>query len=164
MMTPALLQPPLDIQVYHIEELAFRALQEYDSEQDSSSVIEVDFDIDRDEEDPNAFRIVMRIKLAENGYTAEENPPYMISLVIVGYFSFAKGTAEDIMQRMINLNGTSILYGIARGLVGQATGASKHGQFVLPAVNFVALIKARAESHDLAATGEIRGVEAGAEQ
>nr|MDP9360952.1 protein-export chaperone SecB [Acidobacteriota bacterium] len=69
--------------------------------------------------------------------------PYSINLDIVGYFLFAAGTSEDLMFRMIYANGASILYGVARGFVGQATGAAKYGQFVLPAVNFVELMRKR---------------------
>lgn len=153
MTTSPLLPPPLDIQMYHIHELTFRALSEYNPDLANSGGLDVDFDVERNADAPRDFRIILRIKLAEAGYTSDDNPPYSLYLAIVGYFTFAEDTPEDVMQRMINLNGTSILYGIARGLVGQATGAGVHGQFVLPAVNFVALVNARAaaQSHELSA-------------
>lgn len=87
----------------------------------------------------------MTVSVAPQGYTADENPPYSLHLDIVGYFTFLPGTSDDVMIRMVHLNGSSMLYGIARGFVGQATGAARHGQFLLPAVNFIALLKQRAE-------------------
>lgn len=161
MTTSPLPPPPLDVQAYHIHELTFRALSEYDPEQVSAGGLDVDFDVQRNENAPNDYRIILRVKLAQDGYTPDENPPYSLSLTIVGYFTFAPDTPEDIMGKMINLNGTSILYGIARGLVGQATGAGVHGQFVLPAVNFVALVNERARMQQAAvAASENKAIEA----
>lgn len=156
-MTTPILPPPLDIQRYHVEELIFRALREYDPSRKTSSVIDVNFDVQQDEEIAQDYRLGMRIRLAANGYTAEENAPYAVDLTIVGYFTLAEGIADDVRHRMIFLNAPSILFGIARGLAGQATGASKHGQFVLPTVNFVEIEKVRAQraledaQHELAA-------------
>jgi preprotein translocase subunit SecB len=137
--------PPLDIQRYHVEELVFRALREYDPSQKTASAIDVDFDVQQDEASTRDYRISMRIQLAANGYTAEENAPYTVDMTIIGYFTFAEGTTEDVSQKMIYINGPAILFGIARGITGQATGASRHGQFVLPTVNFIEIEKARLE-------------------
>lgn len=145
MTTLPLTPPPLDVQLYHVLELHFAAREEYAADQISSAGINVDFDVQRSDSNPHEFRITMTIGLAEGDYAPEDNPPYTISLRIVGYFIFVAGTEETKMQRMIHLNGSSILYGIARGLIGQATGASIHGQFVLPAVNFVSLVQSRAD-------------------
>ncbi len=144
-MTTTKQPPPLDIQRYHVEDLVFRALREYDPSQKTSGAIDVDFEVQQDEVSTRDYRISMHIQLAANGYTAEENAPYTVDMTIIGYFTFAEGTAEDVSQKMIYINGPAILFGIARGITGQATGASKHGQFVLPTVNFVEIEKARLE-------------------
>lgn len=140
---PTILPPPLDVRSYHINALVLRTLEEYDPDRDTAGDFNVDFDVQRSAQDEQSFRIIMHINVAQDGYTVDTNPSHSISLTIVGYFSFAQGTDEEQMQRMIRINGSSILYGIARGLVGQATGASKHGQFVLPTVNFVEIVKAK---------------------
>lgn len=142
-MTTPIQPPPLDVRRYYVEELIFRALREYDAGRTMSSAIDVDFKVQQDEVAPLTYRINMRIQLAPNGYTADENAPYTVDMSIVGDFTFAEGTADDVMQRMIFTNGPAILFGIARGITGQATGASKHGQFVLPTVNFVEIERAR---------------------
>jgi preprotein translocase subunit SecB len=46
---------------------------------------------------------------------------------------------------MIGLNGLSILYGVARGVVAQATANCPHGKFILPSVNFIELMKSKAK-------------------
>jgi len=138
--------PPLDIRLYHVDAFVFVAHDDYDLERDTNVALDVDFDVQQNTAEPLTYRLAMRIRVADGGYTAEENSPYGIRLDIVGYFLFAPDTTEEVMTRMINLNGASILYGVARGFVGQATGAGKNGQFVLPAVNFIDLLKRRAEA------------------
>lgn len=140
---PTILPPPLDVQSYHIDTLVFRTFPEYDADRDTAGNFDVDFDVQRHAQDPHSFRIIMRINVASDGYSADTNPSHGISLTILGNFRFEEGTDEEQMQRMIRINGSSILYGIARGIVGQATGASRHGQFVLPTVNFVEISKAK---------------------
>ena len=155
-MTPP---PQLDIARYHVDSFAFTAHDDFDDERDSAGDLSVDFHIAERVGDPLSFRMTMDIRVAEAGYTAETNAPYSIALTIIGYFLFTEGTTEETKARMMNLNGASILYGIARGFVGQATGASRHGQFVLPAVNFIELLRQRQESK----TPERRAVAAPAE-
>jgi len=139
-----MLPPPLlDIRRYHVDSFAFVAHDAYDTDRPSAGVFDVDFDVQENAEDENTYRISMAIKVAEGGYTAEENAPYSVSMDIVGYFLFALDTAEQTKARMIHLNGASILYVIARGFVGQATGAAKNGQYVLPSVNFLEMLRQR---------------------
>src|SRR4051812_44740071 len=140
--------PPLDVHAYHVEELVFRAHSDYKPDQQSSGPIDVEFQVQKDEVTPRVYRIDMRIQLAAGGYTAEENTPYAVDLKMVGYLTFAAATSQDVMNRMIFINGPAILFGIARGIVGQATGASKHGQFVLPTVNFVEMEKERTRKEE----------------
>lgn len=144
-MTTPLQPPPLDIHRYHVEELVFRSLSEYDPDKKTASVIDVNFDVQQDEVAPRDYRISLRIQLAANGYAAEENAPYTVGLTIVGYFTFSETTADDVRKRMIFTNGPAILFGIARGIAGQPTGAAKHRQFVLPTVDFLAIEKARVQ-------------------
>jgi hypothetical protein len=42
-----------------------------------------------------------------------------------------------MIEKMIPLNGLAILYGIARGVVAQATANSSNEKFILPTVNLV---------------------------
>jgi preprotein translocase subunit SecB len=153
--------PPLDIRQYEVETFAFYSHPDFDPQRGSAGALDVDFDVTQHADAEREFRIEMRIRLAEKGYTADENAPYSITLDIVGYLSFAEGTSEDLMFRMIHANGASILYGIARGFVGQATGAAKYGQFVLPAVNFIELMKRRQAELDAEHTAALPAVTAG---
>jgi preprotein translocase subunit SecB len=62
-----------------------------------------------------------------------------LSMVIEGTFSFPEEMAENMRFRMSNVNGPTILYGIARGIVGGLTGFAAGGRYLLPSVNMVEL-------------------------
>lgn len=47
---------------------------------------------------------------------------------------------------MIAPNGLSMLYGVARGVVANATAMSWHGKFVLPSLNLIEIIKRKSEA------------------
>ncbi|NOY64146.1 MAG: hypothetical protein GXO97_01905, partial [Nitrospirae bacterium] len=66
-------------------------------------------------------------------------------LKLNGFFSFPEGTEEETIKKMIGLNGLVILYGTARGIVAQATANCLHGKFILPSVNFIELVKKKAQ-------------------
>ena len=65
-----------------------------------------------------------------------ENYPYSLKMRIRGFFGFRKDTPEETMDRMIALNGVSILYGLARGIAMQNTANFQYGKFILPTMNF----------------------------
>ncbi|MHB0970964.1 MAG: hypothetical protein ACYC7A_20110 [Thermoanaerobaculia bacterium] len=74
--------------------------------------------------------------------TEESNVPYDVRIAVLAYFQTPIDMGPDrtkMPARVIN-NALMIIYGIARGIVGQATAANAHGQFVLPAMTFDRLI------------------------
>lgn len=97
------------------------------------------------EEDDGNYRIGITVAVRP----AASRPsldPYEISLRVVGFFSFlpAPDMKSEDKDRMATLNGSSILYGLARGLVAQTTGVGEFGKYFLPGVNFVELLKNKA--------------------
>ena len=58
---------------------------------------------------------------------------------------FAENYPDDQINELLGPNGLAMAYSIARGIVGQATGTSLHGKFILPTVNFIELLKAKAQ-------------------
>jgi preprotein translocase subunit SecB len=73
--------------------------------------------------------------------TSPAQDPYRIRIRLIGRFGFAKGIPEETMTHMANLNGSSILFGVARGIVAQVTGTGRSGGYLLPTVNFVEMFK-----------------------
>jgi preprotein translocase subunit SecB len=133
----------LDIQNYFVDELVVRTNPDFKREKTGKCDIAVSFDLKRKGREPQ-FMISMTIEV-NKAKKAFPLGPYYVLLNLGGIFSFPEGTEEATMMRMLGVNGTSILYGVARGVVGQATATCRHGKFVLPTVNFVELIKKQAK-------------------
>ena len=87
------------------------------------------------------FKVQMIVSV-EPAATPPALDPYQISLKIVGFFSFPPDAFQipDLdKDKLVSLNGSSILFGLARGLVAQATGVGKYGKYLLPPINFMEL-------------------------
>jgi preprotein translocase subunit SecB len=134
------MQALLNINDYVVEELTVKGNGEYQkTAKDQQGQIDIAFNAKRKGKEP-LYMITMIIELNKSKQ-AFANNAYYVYLKINGFFGFPKETDEETMQKMISLNGLVMLYGIARGVVAQATANGAHGKFVLPAVNFVELIK-----------------------
>jgi len=141
-------QPLLDIEDYWIESLELRALDAYDPAQPlvgsvgfSLRYVHVD--------DPSICTLHMELKVntppAVSQADDDLNAPYYVHLVIAGQFRFADDIPDELKNRMLVTNAPAMLYGVARGLLGQATSSARHGRMVLPSMNFVELAKTALE-------------------
>ena len=137
------MQPPLEISQYFIDELQVKVNQEYEGNGTHSGTLDVDFDIRKAPDGPR-FLITMTID-ANKTEKAFSGAPYRVFLALSGFFEFAEGTDKETIDRLIGPNGLSILYGIARGTVAQATACCRHSKFILPAYNFMALLDQKAQ-------------------
>ncbi len=84
----------------------------------------------------NDFLIKLQIECNQGEATAASHR-YSFGITLKGIFGFDEGVSEDIIERAITLNGISILYGIARGVISQVSGQTMVGMIVLPTVNFI---------------------------
>lgn len=134
------MQSLLNIDEYFVEELRVRANPEYKkAAKDETGEINATVSLKRKGNEP-AFMISMRIEINKSKKTFSSSP-YYILLDITGFFTFQEGTDEETIKKMIGLNGPVLLYGIARGLVGQATANFRNGKFILPTLNLVEVLK-----------------------
>lgn len=134
------MQALLNINDYVVEEMMVKGNADYQKPaKEQEGQIDIAFNARRKGKEP-LFMITMMIELNKSK-KAFANNAYYVYLKINGFFAFTKEADEVTMQKMISLNGLVMLYGIARGVVAQATANGAHGKFVLPAVNFVELIK-----------------------
>lgn len=69
--------------------------------------------------------------------------PYRFQATVAGRFSLAEDVPEDQRDRMVYINGTAILYGIARGALATVTALGPYGPVHLPTINFVDLLDRR---------------------
>ena len=134
------MQAQLNINDYVVEELTVRGNADYKkTEKAHEGQIDIAFNAKRKDKEP-LFMITMLIELNKSKQDFANNA-YYVFIKINGFFGFPKDTGEETMQKMISLNGLVMLYGMARGVVAQATANGAHGKFILPAVNFIELIK-----------------------
>lgn len=88
------------------------------------------------------YRVDMQVLVGKAA--AARGFPYRMRLRLSGIFSFAPATPPNVRERMINVNGPAILYGVARGVVGEATATGPRGKYVLPSINFIEMLERRA--------------------
>jgi|GEM_PF-1895409 len=89
---------------------------------------------------PRQFQVKLLFTV-DPAQTAPALDPYRIRIRLIGRFEFSKDISKEIMNRMVKLNGSSILFGLARGIVAQVTGTGRSGGYLLPTVNFVEMFK-----------------------
>ena len=65
-----------------------------------------------------------------------KNAPYAIKMEIFGYFRVPDQMPEEIREKMVKTNGSSILYGAAREIIREMTGRGIYGKTYLPTVSF----------------------------
>lgn len=137
------LPPPLSIDNYFVDELYVRALQNDKPAAPQCGDVGISFDIMKNQEAP-MYWIMMTIVM---GADEKSKLPYHIKLVLSGFYHFPDDLDQETTGKYLSSNALVILYGIARGIIGQATATSRYGKCVLPAVNFVEIVQKKLEEH-----------------
>lgn len=121
--------------VCHLEEFFMTRVNVAWHEPAESGSVEIDFlfdyDVARHATEKNRFRLAFRV-----GVKSKTPAPvdYSLDCEIVGFFSFPAGTTDELMQRLVRLNGCTILYGILRGQLANITGSFPRQKLILPTV------------------------------
>jgi len=135
---------PLLLNNYFVKELSYRSNPAYRAEPTlrNEGKIHCSVECGTALNAPDHFMVALVLTVEPSAVTPALDP-YHINMRIEGYFNFNPGAdiPQSEKERMVNLNGSSILMGLARGLVAQATGVSEFGKYLLPAVNFVEMFK-----------------------
>lgn len=139
------MQAMLNLDDYFLDEILVRTNKDYVESEKLNGTIAVDFNIRQAEASKLHYFISMVINVNKEKESFHKSN-YNVLLKIDGYFSFSEGTDEDTVKRMIAPNGLSILYGVARGVVAQATANGRFGKLVLPALNINEVIKRKIET------------------
>jgi len=136
--------PRLEIDNYYVEELFIKSNPSYDYGAAQPAAVEpsIDFDFYRKDEADTQFLVKISIELGEGDYQL----PYHVRVLLFASFDAANDANHTVIEQLVATNAAPILYGIARGIVGQATGQAIHGRFVLPTVNFIELMNEKVRS------------------
>jgi len=101
---------------------------------------ELGFDLDVQEIHPTAFAVLVGVRAVRPDDAAPQSLQ-RIEVTIEGRFSLPPDTPDEVIAQLVPLNCFAMLYGVARGIVAQATGLTPDGCVWLPSVNFVALLQ-----------------------
>lgn len=101
--------------------------------------VSISVDIAASNKDFHKQRITLALQTKPVKGKETEFHPYWIAIKGRGFFTVGKPCTKKEAERIVRLNGTSMLYGLLRAQVVQITALSAHGKHLLPAVNFVAL-------------------------
>lgn len=90
-----------------------------------------DYDVARHATEKHLFRLNFRLAAKSKTPTPVD---YSLDCEIVGFFRFPDDSTEETMQRLVRLNGCTILYGILRGQLANITGSFPRQKMILPTV------------------------------
>jgi hypothetical protein len=135
--------PQLNFLDYQLVSVGIQADGGFDPRRPERAQIEASFGVHRHTEDSRRFMVSLVARILRSAEVDDSpfNVPYAVQIGLSGEFLCAQDqTPEGIEARVVN-NALSLLYGVGRGIVGQATGGGVNGRFVLPTINFDALVR-----------------------
>lgn len=147
-------QSPLQLKRYVFLRSLVEANQDYakfameasDKLQEPDCVLSLDISVGKDEKQPYQYQIGLRIR----DLTSKVGPlPYKVDIDMVGVFTVDEAFRPPDLDRIVQVNGASILFGAAREQVLMLTGRGPFGPFMLPTIHLQGEIpKPEAESAD----------------
>jgi preprotein translocase subunit SecB len=128
---------PLIIRDLFVDQLSLEATPDYQAGNELRQV-QVALKIEHllSQEDPSAHQLVMVLKMEPGD--AESVLPYSLQITGRGVFRIeGAGLSDDERNRLLILNGGSILLGMLRSQIITLTGVGRNGRFVIPAINLI---------------------------
>lgn len=132
---------PLIIRDLFVDQLSLEATPDYQAGNELGHVqVALKIDHLRSQEDPAAHQLVIALKLEPGD--AETPLPYSLQITGRGVFRIdADDLSDDECNRLLIINGGSILLGMLRSQVISLTGVGRNGRFVIPAINLTEAIE-----------------------
>lgn len=134
-MTPM----PLRLERYFFTRLVVEANSDFAGLPASSALpeegldVEIRIEIFKHNTDPQRFQVVL---LIDRVTAPDPGPPYQVELEVVGTFVVDLGLLRNDVERLVQINGASILYSAAREYLLMVTGRGPWGPLMLPTVSF----------------------------
>lgn len=104
------------------------------------SQVDVDFDVNPHKTEENQYIMSMVIHVNKKPSFSKRSR-YQIYMRLLGRFRFQGGIDKPEKARLIYNNGSAILYGVARGTIGEFTSGLGVGRYILPVINLLAVAK-----------------------
>ncbi|MDQ1559244.1 MAG: hypothetical protein QOD32_2304 [Pyrinomonadaceae bacterium] len=141
---------PLQLEGYFVRELSFRVKPGLDEQMNCHMesglgfqveglfnpdplTINVQSGITGHKEDPSRWQCLVRI---ESRNPPDRKYPYDFLVEIVGYFKVHEQVPREHIEKLININGASVLYSAGREVLANATARGNFPHVLLPTVVF----------------------------
>ncbi len=97
----------------------------------------MNIEILRTEEAPRDWQVTLKVW---QNVTNGKNIPYEFSVEVVGLFEISSVPGVEIKdpEKFVRINGSSLLFGVAREIIRNNTSAGPYVPIMLPTVNFCA--------------------------
>src|SRR5688572_28669735 len=128
---------PLQLLDYFVAEFHFTLNSKFDATkelQNKLDQLEAIPRCDKHADNPLKWTVVLELRYQP---AVETNTRYLFSLRLVGVFLVSEEFHKPSVERLVQTNGPSVLYSIARELVREQTARGPDGPFILPTASFV---------------------------
>lgn len=128
---------PLQLTDYFVLSIRVEALADHDpgkkQDLDLANLVVTESCVPAGDDKPHQFLIDLVIKQeALEG----KNLPYSYELHMIGFIEVSPNFPEDRVQRAVETNGPSMLFGAAREILRAATGRGPYGPVLIPSTTF----------------------------
>lgn len=127
---------PLQLSRYFVTDLHFTVQPKFDPQKELGLTND-DFVIEPGVlclgENQREWQVSLRVKQQAK---PDGNIPYAFSVEVISFFEVADGFPKERIQRMVETNAPSILYGILREVVRDITTRGPYAGLMLPPVSF----------------------------
>ncbi|HTI70750.1 MAG TPA: hypothetical protein VMF06_12340 [Candidatus Limnocylindria bacterium] len=129
---------PLQLREYYVTEFHFTLNSGFRSDHElqlKADELIAGTDCKRVSDNPRQWVVTLELRYQP---AAETNTPYIFSLGLVGMFEISPKFDEGKIDRLIQTNGPSVLFGIGREIIREQTARGPEGPFILPSASFLA--------------------------
>lgn len=127
---------PLQLTEYYLTELNFSANSQFDPQRVGPLNFN-DFQVATEAQSERAnihnWKIVIKLQYQP---PADANVPYRFTVEMLGFFLVLDGYPEDKLERLVKVNGPSMLFGALREIVKAVTLRGPYGAVILPSPSF----------------------------
>ena len=127
---------PLQLTEYFLTELSFSANSQFQAEKGTGlnpNEFQVATEAQADKDKNRNWKVVIKLQYQP---PADANTPYRFSVEILGFFLVLNGYPEEKIERLVKVNGPSMLYGALREIVKAVTLRGPYGAIILPSPSF----------------------------
>lgn len=126
--------PPMQLENYFFPRVTVVAQKEFEQVEDDDTTYELS--VQKAVSEPfesNKYQVGVNIKVTSaEGKVA----PYEVSLEVVGTFLLDPNFPEEKREKLLLVNGCSMLYGMCREFLMSTTSRGPWGGFMLPTISF----------------------------